>query len=125
MIAELLGGVAEHHGGMSVEHGADRVVACTRAFERIAPFLGLALDVACLACYAGHILELVVVGLQLVIGDAPVLDGAVRGDRLRAVAPVRARPDGEVARLEAPRQPLPLDARATHSGAGQERSELA
>src|SRR5262249_30270270 len=65
------------------------------------------------------------VGLELVVGDAPVLNRHAGRDRRRAVAVDRARADREVARMEAPGLPVPVDASAADAGAWQKGAELA
>ena len=62
-----------------------RIGPRARAFERVAAVLDLALEVAGRARGAAQIFELVVVRLELVIGDAPVLDRHVLGQKARAV----------------------------------------
>src|SRR2546428_3954335 len=63
-----------------------RIVALARRLERIAAGLYLPAKVARLARDGRGVLELVVVRLELAVGDAPVLDRPVLGDVLLAVA---------------------------------------
>src|SRR6266571_597182 len=63
-----------------------RIVALARRLERIAAGLYHAADVSRLARDRRRVFELVVIRLELVVGDAPVLDRHVGGDVLLAVA---------------------------------------
>src|SRR6516225_12133809 len=63
-----------------------RIFACAGTLEGITTRLDLALDVASLARCATEILKLVAMGLELVIGAAPVLDRHVRGQEFFAIA---------------------------------------
>ena len=64
------------------------------AFERIAAVLHHAAQIAGLARRAAELLEAVEMRLQLVIGDAEILDRQVGGDRVAAIAlgQMRAQP---------------------------------
>jgi MFS family permease len=86
--------------------------------------LPLAFAVAGLAGAAAQVLELVVVRLEIVVRDAPVLDRHVDRDEPRAVAVGRVLADDEVGGQEAPRLPVPVDAGAARAGAGTERAEM-
>src|SRR5215207_5247427 len=122
-ISQLLAGLAKEGGAISDLIRRLRVLA-TRAFEWVSPLLDLAAEVACLAGYPEHLLVLIVVRLQLVVGDAPVLDGGVLGKEVRAVALFEVRAILEKVGQEAPGDSVPVDHRASDTIAGQERAVL-
>src|SRR4029453_7859979 len=72
--AFVLGRIREHEARQNGRQRRQRVFAGTRRFEAVAALLDLALDVAGLAGNSRDTLELVIIGLELVVGDAPVLD---------------------------------------------------
>src|SRR3984957_11220560 len=84
---------------------------------RIAARLNLALDVACLAAGAEQVLEAIVVRLEIIVGDTPVLDGEVRIEKILAVAFARARRQLKIVRLEAVGLAIPM-----HHGATEARA---
>src|SRR4030088_119829 len=63
-----------------------RVLVRTLSLEGIAASLNLTAQVARLARGTKRLVELVVVGLELIIGHAPVLDGGILRQDPRAVA---------------------------------------
>src|SRR4029450_7512338 len=73
--------------------------------------------VARLAGGAAEILEAVIVRLELVVGDAPVLDRPLRIDEALAVALLEMRAIDEVGRLEAPGRAVPVRRRAAQARA--------
>src|SRR5262249_56203343 len=85
-----------------------RIFVLTWRFERIAARLDLAADVPCFAGDAGQLLPEGVVGLQLGIGDAPILDGHLRGDGLLAVPGFEPRTQDRIQLSPPPRLPIPL-----------------
>jgi hypothetical protein len=74
MIAEAFRALAEDGAEIGLLHRRVGIVACPRRLERIAARLNLTLDVTGLATDADEMFEAVVMRLQLVISDAPVLD---------------------------------------------------
>src|SRR5207247_5368398 len=106
-------------------HRRIRVLARARTLEGIAAGLDLALHVAGLAADAVEILEAVEMGLELVVGHAPVLAGAVLGELARAVARERAAPRFKVPGQEAPGDAVPVHRRAADTFAREEGSHLA
>src|SRR6185295_20333066 len=66
-----------------------RIATLARTFERIAARIDLAVDVAGLTRHADFVLDLVVVRLELVEAERPVLDRRSFRDSRRAVAPLR------------------------------------
>ncbi len=86
MQAKAVRGFGEQLLGVALFHRRRRIVALPRAFERIAAGLLCALDVAGLAGDARNIFELVVIGLEVFVGDRPVLDVIALGHDAFAVA---------------------------------------
>src|SRR5262245_35501738 len=125
VIAKVARGLVEHLAAQNRRQRRQRIVACPRRFERIPAGLDLALDVAGFAGDRGGMLELVVVGLELVVGDAPVLDRHVRGDEILAVALLVHGADFELHVGPAPGVAAPMHARAADHLARQERPEAA
>src|SRR5580658_7758247 len=78
------------------------ILARARPFVRIAACLDLAVQVAGLAADAENFLKLVIVGFDLVPGDAPVLQIAILGNERCAIALLDARAHLEIMRQEAP-----------------------
>ncbi|MCG3770365.1 MAG: hypothetical protein JW384_01513 [Nitrosomonadaceae bacterium] len=70
-------------------------------------------------------LELVIVGLQLIVGNAPVLAGAVVGKLLLSIAFLSAAAGLEVPGQETPPSGHPMYARPTHAFAGLEGAHFA
>ena len=94
-----------------------RIAALARPLERIAAGLDRAAEVAGLAGDAAQVFEAVVVGLELVVGDAPVLDRHVGGNEALAVAllDVAARTTKSFGQ-EAPGLAVPVHAGAADAG---------
>src|SRR5205823_13180055 len=86
VVAEGTRRVGEHLAGEKGSEGRQRVFARARRFEGVAAGNDLALQISRLAVDRGGVLEPVVVGLELGVADAPVLDRHVLGDALPAVA---------------------------------------
>src|SRR3984957_19010194 len=84
---------------------------------RIAARLNLALDVARLTAGAEQVLEAIVVWLQIIVGDAPILDGEVRIEKILAVSFARARRQLKIVRLKAVGLAIPM-----HHGATEARA---
>src|ERR1700722_10606304 len=74
MIAGVARRVREHLAGENRRQRRQRIVALARRYERIAAGKDLAGDIAGLAGDGGGIFELIVIGLELGIANAPVLD---------------------------------------------------
>src|SRR4051794_19005455 len=86
VIAGIARGIGEHLACQDRRQRRQRVVAGARRLERIAAGLDLAADIAGLAGDRRGIFELVVIGLELGVADAPVLDRHIVGDEFLAVA---------------------------------------
>src|SRR5262245_43308848 len=111
MIAEVARGLVEHLAAQDRREWRQRIFACAWRFERIAAGLNLALDVAGLAGDRRRVLELVVIGLELVVGDAPVLDRHVSRNEVLAVTLLVHGADLELHVGPAPRVAAPMHAR--------------
>src|SRR6185295_284201 len=125
VIAELAGGLGEHHARQDRRQWGERIVARARRLERVAARLDLALDVAGLAGHGGGVFEPVVIGLELVVGDAPILDRHVVGKEFLAVTLLVHGADLELHVGPAPGVAAPVVARAADAFARQERPEPA
>src|SRR5207302_5372010 len=125
LVAHLFGRLLEQRAGVRALERRVRVLARARTLERVAAGDDLAVEIAGLAADAVEILEAVVVALELVVGDAPVLAGAVFRKLALAVARERAAARLEVPGQEAPGEPAPVHRGAAHALAGAERAELA
>src|SRR6185312_909829 len=82
---DLLCRLVEEHGRVAAFERRQRICASSRSLERVAAGLYLALEVASLSGNSAEILELVVVGLKLLVGDAPVLNRHVGRNKVLAV----------------------------------------
>src|SRR6202022_753916 len=101
------------------------IVAYARRFERIAAGLELPADIAGLAGDRRGIFKLVVIGFELGVSNAPVLDRHVVGDEFLAVALFVIGANFEFQFGPAPGGPAPVPAGAPPPPAGQERAEPA
>ena len=61
----------------SLNHRRRRIFARPRAFERISAGLDFAVQIARLAAGPAQLVELIVVRFELVVSDAPVLNGEI------------------------------------------------
>src|SRR5579862_8897455 len=100
------------------------ILARARTLVRVSARLDLVFDVAGLAADAKDFLELVVIGFDLVPGDAPILQIAVLGDERLAVALLDARVHLEIMRQEAARIATPVRRGAADHLAWLERAHL-
>ena len=78
VIAEAFGALAKDGAEIGLLHRRVGIFARARRLERIAAGLDLSLDVAGLAADTAEIFEAVVIRLELVVGDAPILDRQLR-----------------------------------------------
>src|SRR5580704_15448609 len=101
------------------------ILARAWPFVRIAARLDLAVQIASLAADAEDFLELVIIGLDVVPGDAPVLQIAVLGNERCAIALLDARAHFEIMRQKAARVAAPMRRRAADHLARLERTHLA
>src|SRR5690606_9908508 len=86
VVAQAARGFAEQRRRIGHLHGRVGIGPRAPGLERVAAFLLLALQVAGLARRADQVIETVVVGLQLVVRERPVLAGEVGVEDVRAVA---------------------------------------
>ena len=89
-----------------------RVLALARRLESVAARIDLPVDVARLPRDADLVLDLLVVRLELVVAERPVLDGRSLRDARRAVAAPRFAHHLEVPRVQAPVLRPVMEARA-------------
>ena len=106
-----------------VASGGSGYSRCRGDFERVAAGLDLTAQVTSLAGYRRDMLELVVIGFELGVGDAPVRNGHVGGNEALAVALLVTRAHLEFHVGPAPSVPAPMHARATHDLPRQERAQ--
>ena len=117
--------LVEQHGRGAAFQWRQRIATLACTFERVAAGLLHAADIAGGAGNAAQVFEAVVVRLQFVVCNAPVLQVHGFGDELPAVALLGMRADLEVLRQEAPALTVPVHARATDAGGGEERAQVA
>src|SRR5262249_54109880 len=86
MVAEALCGRSEHLARQDRRERRQRILVGARRLERIAARLHLAADVSRLAGNRRRAFEPLVIWLELVVGDAPVLDRHVGGNEILPVA---------------------------------------
>ena len=99
-----------------------RIRPRARALEGVAAVLNRSLEIAGFARRAAQIFELVVMRLEIVERDAPILDGHVRRQETGAIPLRQVTAQHEIARQEAPGLGVPMnagaaDAIAEHEGA--------
>jgi hypothetical protein len=125
MIAGIARCIGEHFTRQNRRQRRQRIVAGARRLERIAACLDPATDIAGLAGDRRGIFELVVIGLELGVADAPVLDRHVVGDELLAIAVLIIGADLEFHVGPAPGVAAPVHAGTADDFTGQERPEPA
>src|SRR5438445_206402 len=125
MEAELLRRRREDDPRLRHDQRFVRVIADTWTFEGIAAIDDLPAQIAGLARGAAQFLETLVIGFELVIGDAPVLDREIGGDRLLAVALLEMRAQHEFGWKIAPGDAVPMRARAADTVAQWKRAPAA
>src|ERR1044071_5841507 len=97
----------------------------TLALERIAAVLNLTVQIAGRSTCTAEIFESVVVGLEVVISDAPILNGHVVGKEARAIAFGQMCSQHEIAGKKAPGLRIPVDPAAANSVGRHERTPAA
>ena len=125
MVTKLARGIAEHLAGEYLGERRQRIFAGARRLEGVAAGLNHAAQIAGLAGNRCGVFELVVIGLELVIGDAPVLDRHVLGNEALAVALLVERAHLELHVGPPPGVTAPVHAGAADALARQERAEPA
>src|SRR5438093_5007440 len=78
------------------------IAALARTFERVAVRIDRPADVARLSGYADFMLDAVVVRLELVETERPILDGRSRGNPRRTVSTLRLAHHLEIPRVQPP-----------------------
>src|SRR5262249_40881269 len=96
-----------------------------RTLERIAALLDRPAQIAGLPASAAEIFERVVVGLEVVVGDAPILNRHVFRQEGGAVTLREVRAQDEIARQEAPGLRIPVHAAAADAVRRHERAPAA
>ena len=123
---EFGGRLAEQGRPIGLRHRRRGIFVRASALEGIAAGLNLALQIARFAAGPAYFVELIIVGLELVISDAPILHGEiVVGDRLLAVALLVVALGEKVGGQEAPNLTVPVHAAAADAGAEQEGTQMA
>src|SRR5262249_11545739 len=102
-----------------------RIIVLPRPFEYVAAIDLLAAQIAGLAGHAEQLLEAVVIGLELVVGDREVLDRHLGGNGGLAVTASEMSARVVIGRQEAPGDAVPVRAGTADADAGEERSEPA
>src|ERR1700743_1541715 len=115
--SELCGSLAEQGRSIGLRHRRRRVFICPGTFERISAGLNLSPSASRLAARAAELIELVVEGFELIIGDSPVLHGhVVIGDRLFTVALLVVALGQKVGGQKAPDLAVPMHTPASAPG---------
>src|SRR3974390_2781456 len=86
MVAKTFCRLGEHQAGCRRLYRLVRIIVAARPLERVATLDDLALDVPGLAGGSTHLIELVVVRLELLVAHRPILDCHVLWDRFGAVS---------------------------------------
>ena len=123
MVAVVFRRLGEHLARQDRRERRQRIIARARRLERVAAALDLAIYVAGLARHRRSVFELVVIRLELGVGDAPILDGHVGRDEALAVALLVEAADLELHVGPTPGVAAPVHGRAADDLAGQERAE--
>src|SRR5262249_37797804 len=122
MQPEALRGLGEDHPGLRHYQRLVGIVVVARTLEDVAALDLLAAQVSGLARGAAELLEAIVIRLEIVVGDAPSLDGHVFRDRGASVACGQMAAQHEFARTEPPGNAVPV--RAGAADAVAERGHL-
>ena len=125
MIAVVLCRGGEHLARQDRRQRRQRIFARAGRLKRVAARLDLPADVAGLAGNRRRVFEPVVIRLQLVVGDAPVLDRHIGGNEILAVALLVHGAHLELHVGPPPGVAAPMHARSADHLAGQERAEAA
>ena len=100
----------EEGGPAQRRHG---ILPGTRSLEGVPARIDRPADVPGLARHADFPLHHIVVGLELIVVERPVLDRRSRGDPVRSVSPRRLAHDTEIPRVQPPALGPVVDRRAT------------
>src|SRR6266481_2393846 len=125
MIAEVFRRLLKQGAGLRLDHRRVRILSLPRSLKYVAARDLFAAQIAGFARNSAQKLELVVIGLELVVGHSPVLQVHIGRNGGPAVTG-----EGELERLVVPRQPAPGRAVPVHAGTTdaftrQERAKLA
>src|SRR5271156_1224322 len=119
MVSKSVSAFAEQRAEVGLLHRRRRILARPWRVERITTRLNRILDVASLAAGAQQVLEAIVMGLELAVGDAPILNCQVWIEDLFAVTLFDVRLIDEVGDLEAEGLAVPMHERAAETRARQ------
>ena len=119
-IAQRLGGLGENFTGGGAPGLRIGKLTRARALERIAAGLFYAVKIARLAADAVDVFKLIIVRFQFIIGEAPILTGAVFGEQAFAVLCFGGAAQNKFFRQKAPCMTTPVRRRAADDFAGLE-----
>ena len=126
MAPQFSRGLTKQGRAISLRHRRCRIFVGPRTLEGVAARLYLAPEVAGFPAGAANLVELIVVAFELLIRDAPVLDGhVVVGDGFLAVTLLIVAFRQKVGRQEPPDLSVPVHATAADARAKQEGTEVA
>src|SRR5262249_13860277 len=95
-----------------------RILVATRSFEDVAAFDFLSAEIAGLSGDTAQLVEFVVVRLEFIVGDGPILNRHRRRDSFAAVPFSDGALDPKIRLKVSPVQPAPVVSRTTHALAG-------
>ena len=125
VIADGFGGVAEEGGEIRNFGRGSGVFLAAPAFEDVAAIDFLAAEISGFAGSAEEFVDFGVVGLEFVVGDAPIADGMICGESGRAIFFGGAGEQFETVGLEAGALGIPVFTGAAYASTGQEGAMLA
>ena len=123
MVAEASRRLVHDGSGHALGQRRIWILVLSRPFEHVAAVDFFAAQIAGLAGDAAQLLELVVIRLELVIGDGQVLDRHLGGNGVLAVALSEMDAQLVIGRQPPPGHAVPVRAGAAEIGAWQERAE--
>src|SRR5262245_37962800 len=114
MPSESFGGCSHLFGESCAAKCRHRKLALARCFEDIAALVNLTVDVSCFPGNTDGVFHLVVIGLEFVVVDRPVLNGGAFGNASGTVATYGFASYFEIPRIEPPALPPVVDGRSAH-----------
>lgn len=91
-----------------------RKLVLPRHLERISALLHFATQISCLTGNAEQLFELIVIGLHLGIGDAPILDRHFSWNSFLSISVLKVGVQNGIRFAPAPGLPVPVICRAAH-----------